>query len=185
MPHNAVPEPWASFLEEIDANTPGEIELHCLGGFVVTALYGLARPTADVDVLVIAPRGESERLLVLAGKGSMLHRKVGLYLDLVTIATVPEDYSQRLMEMFPGTFKHLRLFAFDPYDIALSKLERNIQRDRDDVKYLARTVPFDLDLLKERYEKELRPYLAIPEREDLTLQLWFETIGEDSKTRDS
>ena len=36
--------------------------------------------------------------------------------------------------MFPGTFKHLRLFACDPYDVALSKLERNIQRDRDDVR---------------------------------------------------
>jgi hypothetical protein len=185
MPLNAVPEPWASFLAQIDASAQSEIELHCLGGFVVTVLYGLARPTADVDVLVIAPRGESERLLDLAGKGSDLHRKIGLYLDLVTIATVPEDYSKRLTEMFPGTFKHLRLFAFDPYDIALSKLERNIQRDRDDVKYLARTVSFDLDLLKARYEKELRPYLAIPEREDLTLQLWFETIVEDLKTRGS
>jgi hypothetical protein len=182
---NAVPEPWASFLAEIDASTQSEIELHCLGGFVVTVLYGMARPTADVDILVIAPRGESERLLSIAGKGSALHYKVGLYLDLVTVATVPEDYAQRETEIFPGAFKHLRLFAFDPYDIALSKLERNIQRDRDDVKYLARTVPFDLDLLKERYEKELRPYLAIPEREDLTLRLWLDAITEDSKTRGS
>jgi hypothetical protein len=28
------------------------------------------------------------------------------------------------------------LMAFDPYDLALSKLERNFQRDRDDVKHL-------------------------------------------------
>lgn len=76
-----------------------------------------------------------------------------------------------MTEMFPGAFKHLRLLAFDPYDVALAKLERNIQRVRDDVKHLARTIPFDIDALKDRYEKELRPLLANPEREDLTLQL--------------
>lgn len=180
MPRETIPEPWRSFLAEIDAGAGEETELHCLGGFVVTVLYGLARPTADVDVLVIVPRGESERLINLAGKGSELHRKHGLYLDLVTVATVPEDYDQRLTEIFPGAFKHLRLFALDPYDLALAKLERNTQRDRDDVKHLARTVPFDLEVLKERYKKELRRYLAIPEREDLTLRLWLEAIAEDS-----
>jgi len=48
--------------------------MHCLGGFVVTMLYGLAHLTADVDVVLITPRGESERLLKLAGKGSDLHQ---------------------------------------------------------------------------------------------------------------
>lgn len=81
--------------------------------------------------------------------------------------------------MFPGTFRHLRLFACDPYDVALSKLERNIQRDRDDVRYLARTIPFDLRMLKERYERELRPILGNPDREDLTLRLWLDAIEEE------
>jgi len=84
--------------------------------------------------------------------------------------------------MFPGAFKHLRLLALDPYDLALSKLERNLQRDRDDVLHLARTVPLDLEVLKDRYQKELRWQLGKPEREDLTLQLWIETIeGEKPK----
>ena len=70
MPLKSIPEPWASFLADIDSSAQDKIELHCLGGFVVTVVYGLARPTADVDVLVIAPRGESEQLLSLAGQGS-------------------------------------------------------------------------------------------------------------------
>ncbi len=65
-----------------------------------------------------------------------------------------------------------------PYDLALSKLERNIQRDRDDVKHLAHAIPLDLKILKERYEKELRWQLGNPEREDLTLRLWTEMIEE-------
>jgi len=78
--------------------------------------------------------------------------------------------------------KHLRLFALDPYDLALSKLERNTQRDRDDVKHLTRIVPFDLDKLQERYQKELRPDLGNPKREDLTLKLWIEVIEEERHT---
>ena len=181
MLHKEILEPWASFLSEIDSEVKEDVEIHCLGGFVVSVLYGLERPTADVDVMLIAPRSESEHLIELAGKGSTLHCKYKVYLDHVTIVTVPEDYDQRLIEMFPQTFAHLKLYALDPYDLALAKLERNIQRDRDDIKYLARIIPFDLRLLKERYEKELRPYLGNPEREDLTLQLWIEAIEEDRK----
>jgi hypothetical protein len=33
------------------------------GVFVVTQLYGLARPTADVDVIELAPREASETLM--------------------------------------------------------------------------------------------------------------------------
>ena len=125
----------------------------------------------------------NDRVSASTGReGSKLHRKYGIYLDFVTIAAVPEDYDQRLAEILPGTLKRLRLFALDPYDLALAKLERNIQRDRDDVKYLARTVPFDLNVLRERYEKELRPNLGNPEREDLTLRLWVEALEEELKT---
>ena len=81
--------------------------------------------------------------------------------------------------MFPGTFQNLHLMALDPYDLALTKLERNIERDRNDVRYLARIIPFELDLLRERYQIELRPYLGNPKREDLTLKLWIEAIEED------
>jgi hypothetical protein len=49
------------------------------------------------------------------------------------------------------------------------------------VKYLARKIPFDLDLLRDRYLKELRPLLGNPEREDLTLRLWIEAIEEDRR----
>jgi hypothetical protein len=183
MPRSQIPDPWKSFLMDLDARVDQAVEFHCVGGFVVTILYGLERPTSDVDVIVITPNDEIVHLIDLAGKGSELHRKHKVYLDSVTVATYPEDYDQRLTEMFPGTFRHLRLFALDPYDVALSKLDRNIQRDRDDVKYLARTVPFDLGLLRERYERELRPYLGVPVRGDGTMRFWLDMIQEDRASR--
>jgi hypothetical protein len=174
-----IPEPWYSFLSELDQHATEETRLDCMGGFVMTVLYGYSRETSDLDVLLVAPRAQLKRLLDLGARGGALHKKHKVYLDYVGVAQVPEDYEDRLTEMFPGTFKHLRICALDPYDLALSKLERNIQRDRDDVKHLARSIPLDLKILKERYEKELRPQLGIPEREDLTLKLWIEMIEED------
>ena len=174
-----IPEPWNSFLRELDEKATEVTRLDCMGGFVVTQLYGFSRETVDLDVLVIAPKEQLNPLLELGRQGGSLHKKHKVYLDYVGVAKVPEDYEDRLTEIFPGTYKHLRLCALDPYDLALSKLERNIQRDRDDVKHLARSVPLDLGVLKERYEKELRWQLGNPEREDLTLKLWIEMIEED------
>jgi hypothetical protein len=77
----------------------------------------------------------------------------------------------------------LHLLALDPYDLALTKLERNIERDRDDMRHLARAIPFDLDILRKRYQAELRPYLGNPKREDLTLKLWIDAIEEDRAAR--
>jgi hypothetical protein len=177
MPPETLPQSWLSFLTDIDRNLKEETHFHCLGGFVITLVYQLVRSTADVDVVTIVPRAAD--LFTIAGEGSKLHKKYGVYLDSAAIATLHEDYEERLTEIFSGAFKHLRLLALDPYDIALAKLERNDQRDRDDVKYLAKKVGFDLELLEKRYRKELRPILDVLEREDLTLKLWIEMIEEE------
>ncbi len=99
---------------------------------------------------VLCPNVQSP-LIAIAGKGTALHRKHKLYLDAVTVATPPEDYEQRLLLMFPGAWTHLRLYALEANDLALSKLERNYERDRDDVQQLARAGHLSPEILKERY----------------------------------
>jgi hypothetical protein len=178
-PNKDIPEPWLSFLHELDSSVQEDIRMDCMGGFVVSMVYGFSRPTGDLDVLEIAPREAGRPILELGMQGGPLHKKYKIYLDHVGVAHVPENYEERLSEIFSKVFKHLRLFALDPYDLAMSKLERNIQRDRDDVMHLARTVPFDPEVLKDRYQKELRWQLGNPEREDLTLRLWIEAIQEE------
>ncbi len=179
MSASRIAEPWKSFLHELDNAASGEVRLHCIGGFVMTQLYGLQRPTADVDVLQISPGGEKDRLIRVGGKGSELHKRFKVYLELVAVVTPPEDFEDRLVEMLAGRFRCLRLYALEAHDLALTKLERNIQRDREDVKHLARSGRITLETLRERYEGELRPHLANPAREDLTLRLWIDAIQED------
>lgn len=176
---STIADPWKSFFVEIDNSLEEEIRLEILGGFVITLIYGAPRTTADVDIVSITPKTETRNLIELAGEGSPLHKKHGVYLDRVGIATLPENYEDRLSEIFVSQFQFLKIFALDPYDIALAKIERNIDRDREDVKFLAEVIPFDLEILSQRYFKELRPALGIPEREDLTLRLWIEMIEEE------
>ena len=96
-----MPEPWKSFFAEIDASLEEEVALHCLGGFVMTILYGLDRPTADVDILPVESNAVTESLMKLAGQGSKLHKKYKVYLQVVGVAQVPDNYEDRLKEMFP------------------------------------------------------------------------------------
>jgi len=175
------PEPWNSFLRDVDEFVSEEIHLHLLGGFVVTVIYGAPRETSDLDVLTTVRL--DPKLLEYAGQGSELHRKHGVYLDPVGVAPLPENYEDRLIPVFMGSYKNLRLFTLDPYDIALTKIERNTERDRDDVKHLAKAVPFDLKVLERRYDEELRVLLGNPEREDLTLKLWIDMINESQSMR--
>ncbi|HVW86918.1 MAG TPA: DUF6036 family nucleotidyltransferase [Bryobacteraceae bacterium] len=177
MQHNGPPEPWHSFFAEIDKSLAEPVALHCIGGFVVAMLYGLPRPTVDVDCVSVIPVQQTDALQSLAGKGSALHKKYGVYAQHVGIVTVPESYEERLIPMFPKAYRQLLLHGLDAHDLALSKLERNSARDREDVKYLAHAAPLDPAVLKSRYHAELRPYLANTSRHDLTIRLWLEMLA--------
>lgn len=146
---------------------------------MVCVWYGLTRATRDVDVVAVVPWKYASEFQRLAGRDSRLDQKHRVYLQIAHISRVPDNYVERLSEMFPGAFRHLRLLALDPYDLALSKLERNQDVDIEDAKYLARTVPLDVETLRQRYMHEVRPYLGNPEREDITLDLWVEAIQEE------
>ena len=93
-------DPWKSFFGEIDTALEEEVPLHCLGGFVMSFLYGLERPTADVDILPVGSISAIETLTRLAGQGSELHKKYKIYVQVVGVAQVPVNYENRLVESF-------------------------------------------------------------------------------------
>jgi hypothetical protein len=47
--NTVLPSPWAEFFEGLDAALHEQVKVRCIGGFVVSVYYGLARPTADID----------------------------------------------------------------------------------------------------------------------------------------
>ncbi len=151
--------PWSTFLGELDEALSEAVALHCIGGFVISLLYGLPRPTGDVDYIAVIPRYRIAELEKIAGRGSKLEAKYKVHVQHVTVAALPENYEDRLKDMFPKRFKKLTILAPDPYDLVLSKLERNSPKDQGDVEYLVKTVPLDPKVLRDRYDQELRPNL--------------------------
>jgi len=173
MPANQrmqLPSPWPQFLEELDGLLVEPVELHCIGGFVLVFFYGVPRTTGDLDYYSAIPT--SVDLPEIAGEQSDLAKKHKVWLHRVGVTNLPDDYETRLTQMHFGQSKNLTLFAPDPYDYILSKLDRNSSKDRDDAAYLFKQAKLDSKILRARYQKELRPYLANQAKHDLTLELW-------------
>jgi len=170
-----LPVPWGDFLGELDALLDEPIQLHCIGGFAVVAGYGLARATNDLDYITLIPYNRINDLQQLAGPESALAQKHKVYLQHPGVDAMPENYDERLTELGPGRFKKIRLFIPDAYDLVLSKLSRNIERDRQDVEFLVRTERLQAGILRERYAEELRSGLiGDPKQHDQTLEFWIE-----------
>jgi len=96
---NRPPEPWDSFLKDLDDAVGVTTRLDCIGGFVVAHFYGLGRPTSDVDVIEIAPNAVAEIVSALGLREGPLSKKHGIFIDRVGIAMIPENYEDRLVEM--------------------------------------------------------------------------------------
>jgi len=172
---NLPPPPWGAFLLQLDNGVECAVELHCLGGFVLTTLYGVPRVTYDIDFTELIPKSYFNSFQALAGQESELAKKHKVYCQAVGVAQYPDSYEERLIDMFPGAFRNLRLRALEVHDVVLAKLARAKGVDLEDVRFLALAGRLDPAVLKERYVRELRPYLiGRIEWHDQTLQLWLE-----------
>jgi hypothetical protein len=131
----------------------------CAGRSFKWPAMPLPRPTGDVDYIAAIPRYRMEEFEKLAARESKLEAKYKVHVQHVTVAALPENYEDRLKEIFPGRFKKLTILAPDPSDLVLSKLERNSPKDQAEVEYLVKTAGLDPKVLRDRYERELRPNL--------------------------
>jgi len=172
-PELNLPQHWRNFLEAVDKQLETPVTLHCIGGFVVEAVHKIPRTTGDLDYISIAPRGAFQSLEEIAGQQSELAQRHKLYLQAVVgVADYPEDYEKRLRKLDLG-LKMLQLFVLDPYDLVLSKLTRNIWKDREDVKALAQQHSLSFSVVSKRYEKEMEPWIPNADRHHLTLyEVW-------------
>jgi hypothetical protein len=128
----------------------------------------------DIDTCGLAPLGQSRALGELAGRGSELHKKHRVYLEHVTVNTVPCDHEERAILIDTPGLENLTLLALEAHDLALSKLERSQDRDIADVQYLARQGHINAHQLQERYFEHQRPYMVGDlRRYDFCFNLWL------------
>jgi hypothetical protein len=169
-----IPEPWLSFLREVDSRLEHRISVHCLGAFPLMVNWGLPRATGDVDFIYIDPAGANSELLAIAGEDSDLATRFHLKFHRVDIAEYPQDYESRLIDLTPVGLKKIRLLALEVHDVVLAKLARNMPRDREDVRYLVSKGALNPAVLRQRFDDEVRPYAQIEERSAAVLDLWLD-----------
>ena len=162
-------EPWSSFLTDLDAALDEPACFHCIGGFVVSQHYGFAGETADLDVLTVIPPDAARRVAELAGEGSPTLTLSASPNIRPTLSPVWSEYSR-----FGPRFGCL--WAHEPHDLALTKLERSNDRDIRDVMYLAQAGLIIRETLISRFETELEPYITgrTPTWNRTTLKMWVD-----------
>ena len=142
--------------------------------------YGVSRATSDIDVLAAStPPQQLKEVQRLAGKGTALHQRFKVYVQPVAVAPYSENYESRLIRMWPKfSLTRLNLFVLEAHDLALTKLDRNSDVDRQDIADLATNGVINGETLRRRYEEEVRPnFVGRVEKLVLTLELWMEIIA--------
>ena len=87
----------------------------------------------------------------------------------------PIHCADRFIRVFP-LWPRVRLWALEPHDLALTKLERSNDRDIRDVMFLAQAGWITRDVLISRFEAEMEPFIAnrTPTWNRTTLNMWID-----------
>lgn len=119
---------------------PEKVELRLIGSAALMLQAGYERGTKDSDILETSSISGpvKEKLLSLAGKGSSLHTKYGIYLDIVCEA-LPFLPQRPLFHPFTAIrgLKHCQLSVLDITDVVVSKLKRFNANDVTDIRAVA------------------------------------------------
>ncbi|GAB4461589.1 MAG: hypothetical protein OHK0041_25400 [Anaerolineales bacterium] len=123
-----------SILTTLGEQVPPGSQLNILGGGALT-LLGNPRPSFDLDFVGddVHP-SELHRAIMEKAK------EMGVQVDIVPIdrfIPLPDGYQERNIHV--GQFANLTIHIIDPYSIALSKVDRGLFTDYDDILFLIRS----------------------------------------------
>jgi len=119
------------FLKSVGKDCQPKSTLFLLGGGALEMLGG-AHPTADLDYV-----GDDNQQNNLQKLMAQIADKLNIEVEAVPIADfvpLPENAHKRAILV--GEFGNLTVYIFDPYTIALSKLERGFDTDIEDILFL-------------------------------------------------
>lgn len=121
------------FLAKVGHRTHTQSVLLLLGGSGLNML-GNQRPTLDLD-FDGEETADDELCLLLSQVATEMQLEIEA-VPLHRFFPLPSGAENR--HIFIGTFGNLRVYVFDPFSIALTKLDRGFDADIDDVAFLLR-----------------------------------------------
>jgi hypothetical protein len=164
------PEEMQQFLRELGQRVPKTLPLNVGGsGALILAGY-LSRRTDDVDVVDEVPHELRTQHQLLHG----LRQRYGLGLTHFQSHYLPAGWEQRLHSL--GAFGKLQVFLVDVYDVFLSKLFSQREKDRDDLRALAPQL--EKDTLIRRLRDTTAALASDPNLRPHAEQNWYILYGE-------
>lgn len=131
-----------AILQQLGDRLPHATRLELVGGGAL-ALLGSPRPTIDLDFVGddLVPSQLDQAVLSAA-------KELNIPADAVPLGRfipLPEGSAERAIHI--GQFSNLDVWVADPYSMALSKLDRGLDTDMDDLRFLLRSQFIRLDEL--------------------------------------
>ena len=139
-----------SVLKIIGEQVPPDSQLVLVGGSALL-LLGSPRPTMDIDFFGddVNPNELHRKILQIANELKINIEAV----PLDRFVPLPEDSENRKIHI--GKFEHLDVYVADPYSIALSKVDRGLKTDFDDLVFLVKRNYITLETLEKIILKAL------------------------------
>lgn len=166
------------FLKALDEALDEPAKLVVIGGSALVLGYGGAAATNDIDTF-------ESYLDAIKEAAEQARTKTGLNIPIVNsgIAQLPNGYEDRLMRVLPH-LKNLEVLVLDAYDLAVSKLVRGNEHDRQQLAQLHALTPFDLDTLVTRFRDLMATYVGDPTEpwwslRHLVEELWGDIAAAD------
>ncbi|MEK6753248.1 MAG: DUF6036 family nucleotidyltransferase [Chloroflexota bacterium] len=120
-----------SILTALGEQVPPASRIFLIGGSALT-LLGSPRPSLDID-FVGDDVHPNELHRTIMGKAKEMKLQVDI-VPLERFIPLPDGNDQRSIRI--GQFGNLEVYVVDPYSIALSKLDRGLFTDFDDIIFL-------------------------------------------------
>lgn len=140
-----------TLLTEVGRRHAQPAQLLLLGGSAL-ALLGSPRPTLDIDYV-----GDDLHTNALQSTLEQVAYEMKLEVEAVPIEQfIPMSDDVALRHRFVEQFADLEVYIFDPYTIALTKLDRGFDTDIEDVLFLLHNQIITLDQLAAAVEAALR-----------------------------
>lgn len=152
--------PVEELLWDIDQSWIGvqerRIVLRIVGSSALFLQTDYRRGTKDSDVLETAEltRPMQLKLIAVAGKGTSLHRKHQMYVEILASAFpfLPVDPSWCARSELNADLQHFSVEALDVIDVVVAKLARLHGADRGDIKAMVDLGLVEPALLVERFQ---------------------------------
>ena len=148
-------------------------ELPLIGSGALMLLTDYERGTKDGDVFQTSDITDSvkSQLLALGGKGSSLHTRHRLYIDVVSngLPFLPHAPVWHALSELNATLEHFDILVLDVVDVVVSKLKRFHANDRADISAMI--------------ERGLVEHARLVQRFEAAVDIWKDGAGADDLPR--